>query len=111
MFTQISEHVGPIIERHKLSGSVLASRICSAWPGIIKSVLGHNFPFPKAILFKEHVLWLKMTDSVVSQEIQLAKKQIIEHYAKLFTQEAVHDIRFRLQGTIDHDARDIGRTA
>lgn len=109
MFTKLGEHIKPIIDRNKLGGGIIAARVCNAWASIVHSLLGPDFPVPETLHFKGGVLWLKASESVISQEIQLSKKQILDKYSELFREEIVQDIRFRLKSSDEYNRREIGK--
>jgi hypothetical protein len=95
MFSRIRQLVQPAITRYGLEQGLQAAQVASRWRAVAQRVLGPQFPVPAAISFKNGVLWIELSSSVVAQEIQLSKLQLLDALEEEFSGR-VQDIRFRL---------------
>lgn len=91
---RLRQLVSPVLARYKLEAGVEAAQAANAWPKVATDVLGASFPIPRALFIKDGVLWLELTSSVVAQEVQLAKVQLLEKLKAAQT-TPLTDIRFR----------------
>lgn len=89
---RLKQLVAPVVSRYRLQAGLEAAQATNAWPRVARTVLGASFPVPPAICLKDGVLWLELSSSVVAQEVQLSKPQLLEG----LQDQQVKDIRFRM---------------
>lgn len=109
MFSPLSHLTPMLVQRFQLKRGLEASRVMRAWPQAVALVLGAKFPAPDTLQLRDAVLWLSMPSSVVAQEVQLSKAQLLQSLAELLGDATkVTDIRFKL-ARADHASDEVGR--
>ena len=109
MFTRLKELVPPVIAQYHLREGIAAARVINAWVRLAPDVLGVGITPPAALLFRDGILWLAMPPSVIAQEVQLKRPELLAALAHAVGENVVTDLRFRV-GSPEDSAR-TGRRA
>lgn len=96
MFTRLKELVSPVIAQYHLREGIAAARVINAWTRLAPEILGVGITPPAPLLFSEGVLWLAMPPSVIAQEVQLKRPELLAALAHAVGEHVVTDLRFRV---------------
>jgi len=96
MFTRLKELVSPIVAQYHLREGIAAARVINAWVRLAPDILGVGITPPAALLFKDGILWLAMPPSVIAQEVQLKRPELLHALSAAVGENIVTELRFRV---------------
>ena len=95
MFDQFRNLLGGLFDKYHLGHGVAAAQAVVRWPEAVRSVLGPDFPVPRALHLKYGRLTVVAENSLVAQEIRNREEEILLKLNASLGEERVHEIHFR----------------
>jgi predicted nucleic acid-binding Zn ribbon protein len=97
MFEPISRILNKRAGNFSFKREILAVEICKMWPKIIEQLFDKSIAeSTQALSFKEGVLVVKIPNSVLMQELQIEKENIIASINKEAKKKIVENINYKL---------------
>jgi hypothetical protein len=99
MFEPISRILSKKAGNFSFKREILAVEICKIWPKIIEKLFDKDIAeTTQAISFKDGALVVKIPNSVLMQEFQIEKENIVASINKEAKKQIVEKIIYRIEG-------------
>jgi predicted nucleic acid-binding Zn ribbon protein len=94
---EISRLLSGVAEDKKWRSKLELHRVFELWQAIVGPAIG---AVAQPSLIRDHILWIKVTDSIWMQQLHLQKLLLLEKINKQLHAEKFTDIHFQLDSTL-----------